>query len=272
MGMIQEDDSTARGSVALAAVGGGLHARVLDQIGVAICNGELVTGTVLTVEEIETRYRVSRSVVREVVRVLESMGLARSRRRVGMMVLPSTSWNLFDPQVIRWKLASPSRLVQLQELTQLRTAIEPLAARLAAERSSLAQGSDLMGLAGRLWAAGHEQDDRAYVSLDILFHGLVLTSSGNEMFARLDSVVGVILRARTDYGYVPAHPHAEALQLHVDVASAIQRRDADLAHDAMLRIMNRATSEMTQAPDVRGARDRSLSQNEQDSRAAGSVG
>jgi DNA-binding FadR family transcriptional regulator len=44
---------------------------------------------------------------------------------------------------------------------------------------------------------------------------------------------------------MPSHPHNEALQLHVDVASAIQRGNPDDAHDAMLNIMQRAFREMS---------------------------
>jgi DNA-binding FadR family transcriptional regulator len=72
----------------------------------------------------------------------------------------------------------------------------------------------------------------------------VLSSSGNEMFAKLNTLVEEVLTGRTQYGLMPRHPHNEALQLHVDVASAIQRGNADEAHAAMLGIMERAFNEM----------------------------
>lgn len=223
----------------------GLHAWVLEKLGMAVCDLELPSGAVMKIEDLEHLYGVSRSVVREAVRVLESMGMVSSRRRVGILVLEPSSWNLFDPQVIRWRLATRSRITQLRAITEFRMAIEPEAARLAAMRSPLKQASDLMGLAGRLWAAGEVGDQEAFLELDIQFHSLVLASSGNEMFAKLDSLVSEILTGRTNYGLMPAHPHEEALQLHVDVATAIQRGDPDAAHIAMLRIMERTMNEMT---------------------------
>jgi len=81
--------------------------------------------------------------------------------------------------------------------------------------------------------------------LDIHFHRLVLSSSGNEMFAKLSTLVEAVLMGRTQYGLMPRHPHNEALQLHVDVASAIQRGNADEAHAAMLAIMERTFNEMS---------------------------
>lgn len=223
----------------------GLHARVLDLLGPAICAGELASGSVVRTDELELRYGVSRSVVREAVRVLASMGFVASRRRVGVQVLPSSEWNLYDPQVIRWRLASPGRIAQLRSLTELRAAIEPEAARLAALRAPLAAASELMGLAGKLWAAGQSNDSETFLALDIEFHRLVLSSSGNEMFGKLDSLVAEVLAGRTHYGLMPEHPHNEALQLHVDVASAIQRGNPDEAQTAMLHIMQRAFREMS---------------------------
>lgn len=223
----------------------GLHARVLDLLGLAVCAGDLASGSVVRIDQLQKRYGVSRSVMREAIRVLASMGLVASRRRVGVQVLPATSWNLYDPQVIRWRLASPARAAQLRSLTELRTAVEPEAARLAALRASLAGASELMGLAGKLWAAGQANDAETFLILDIQFHGLVLASSGNEMFAKLHTLVEEVLTGRTHYGLMPRHPHNEALQLHVDVASAIQRGNADDAHAAMLGIMQRAFDEMS---------------------------
>jgi DNA-binding FadR family transcriptional regulator len=223
----------------------GLHARLLDRLGLSICGGELETGSVVRIDQLQEMYGVSRSVVREAIRVLASMGMVASRRRVGVQVLPATKWNLYDPQVIRWRLASPARTAQLQSLTELRTAIEPEAARLAAQRASLAGASDLMGLAGKLWAAGQANDAETFLVLDIQFHRLVLSCSGNEMFAKLGTLVEAVLAGRTQYGLMPGHPHEEALQLHVDVASAIQRGDGDDAQKAMRGIMARTFDEMS---------------------------
>ena len=148
-------------------------------------------------------------------------------------------------RAIRWRLASPGRVAQLRSLTELRTAVEPQAARLAAMRAPLADASELMGLAGKLWAAGQDGDTELFLKLDIQFHHLVLSSSGNEMFGKLNSLVAEVLTGRTHYGMMPDHPHEEALQMHVDVASAIQRGNAVDAHAAMLAIMERAMTEMS---------------------------
>ena len=94
-----------------------------------IVSGALAPGSRIVAEEAASKLGVSRTVVREAVRVLDSMGLITVRRRVGITVLSAEHWNPFDPNIIRWRLAGPDRLAQLQSLSELRSAIEPLAAQ-----------------------------------------------------------------------------------------------------------------------------------------------
>jgi len=222
----------------------GLHARVLDQIGTAVCSGEMGSGDLLYIDDLAERYAVSRSVVREALRVLASMGMVESRRRVGTQIRPMTRWNVYDPQVIRWRLASHQRNAQLRSMTELRTAVEPQAARLAAERTSADAGSDLVSTAAKMWAAGQQGDEAEFLRLDIDFHRQVLAGSGNDMFVKLHELVAEVLAGRHHYGLMPRYPQDEALRLHADVAQAIQRRDGDRAEEAMVRIMQQALDEM----------------------------
>ncbi|MDJ0353812.1 FCD domain-containing protein [Pseudarthrobacter sp. PH31-O2] len=222
-----------------------LHSVLVQNLGLAIAEGTLVPHSILRLDELEAQYGVSRSVVREATRVLSSKGMLESRRRLGTVVQPEESWNAYDPQVIRWRLASSKRLEQLQALNELRGAIEPHAARLAAERASWDTGSDLVSEAARLWAAGQQGDQDEFLRLDIEFHAAVLRASGNPMFSQLHNLVTEVLTGRTQHGLMPHLPQHEALQLHVDVASAIQRGEADVAHAAMSRIVEQSSEEMS---------------------------
>ncbi|MEU4782149.1 FadR/GntR family transcriptional regulator [Micromonospora sp. NPDC023633] len=240
-------ESTSPGAVAaqLAPVEAGLHARVLDRLGTAICDGELAPGSVLNIDDLVDRYAVSRSVVREVLRVLASIGFIETRRRVGVMIRPSEDWNVFDPQVIRWRLASAGRIVQLRSITELRTAVEPHAAWLAASRVGHDAASDLVGLAAKMWAAGKAGDEERFLQLDIEFHRRILVASGNEMFVRLQDLIAEVLTGRHQHHLMPHHPHEQALQLHAEVAQAIQRRDGERARRAMVQLMEQAFDEMS---------------------------
>src|SRR5689334_19420375 len=109
----------------------GLHAGGLDRLGQEIVSGTLPVDAVVRIDQLDERFGVSRSVVREAIRVLSSMGLVETRRRLGVRVLPSTHWNVFDPRVIRWRLDGPGRADQLVSLGELRRGVEPVAAELA---------------------------------------------------------------------------------------------------------------------------------------------
>ena len=89
---------------------------------------------------------------------------------------------------------------------------------------------------------GKAGDEARFLSLDIEFHRRVLVASGNEMFVKLQELVAEVLAGRHHYHLMPHHPHEQALQLHADVAQAIQRRDGERARMAMVRITEQAMS------------------------------
>ncbi|MDH6216852.1 FadR/GntR family transcriptional regulator [Streptomyces pseudovenezuelae] len=210
----------------MSTTGRGLHGRVLDTLGPAITAGEYPPGSVLRTDELAQRFDVSRSVMREAVRVLESMHLVASRRRVGVTVRPKAEWNVYDPQVIRWRLAGADRPHQLRSLTVLRSAIEPVAAGLAAKFASAEQCAELTECAIGMVAnsRGHKLED--YLVHDVAFHRVILAASGNEMFARLGDVVAEVLAGRTHHEVMFEDPDPAAVTLHVQVAEAVREGDA----------------------------------------------
>ncbi|GGV47802.1 transcriptional regulator [Streptomyces longisporoflavus] len=207
----------------------GLHARVLESLGPAITGGEYPPGSVLRTDELAQRFEVSRSVVREAVRVLESMHLVESRRRVGVTVLPTAEWNVYDPQVIRWRLAGADRPRQLRSLTVLRSAIEPAAAGLAAQHATPEQCAALTECALGMVATSRGQQLEGYLFHDVNFHRIVLNASGNEMFARLGDVVAEVLAGRTHHQVMFEDPDPAAVTLHVRLAEAVREGDAAAA-------------------------------------------
>lgn len=176
----------------------GLHAHVLETLGQRIVDGVLAPGAVVRPELVASEFGVSRSVVREALRVLQSLGLVEPRQRVGTQVLPTTSWELLAPTVIRWRGASPAYFVQQRELLELRLGVEPVAAALAAEvRSGPAPGAAVLEAARAMLDACAREDSRAYLEADVRFHRALLTGSGNAVFAHFAGTVEALLRTRT---------------------------------------------------------------------------
>ncbi|MFB4313793.1 FadR/GntR family transcriptional regulator [Actinomadura sp. 21ATH] len=222
----------------------GLHGSVLDRLGVEITSGELAPGLVLRIEQLEARFGVSRSVIREAIRVLESMGMVSSRRRVGITVADRAAWNLFDPRIIGWRLAGDGRDEQLRSLSELRRGVEPVAAALAARRATPAQCGTLTGSVMQMAVHGRSGDLESYLEADIVFHRTLLEASGNEMLGSLGDVVAAVLTGRTHHHLMPARPEPAAIGWHAEVAQAVQAGDAAAAERAMRDIVEEATHAM----------------------------
>jgi DNA-binding FadR family transcriptional regulator len=224
--------------------GQGLHTHVLDTLGLAITAGEYPQGGVVRTDEVARRFDVSRTVVRAVVRVLESMHLVQSRRRVGVTVRPTEDWNVYDPRVIRWRLAGRDRPRQLRSLTVLRSAVEPVAAGLAARHATPEQCAELTERALGMVATSRGRRLEEYLVHDVAFHRIVLDASRNEMFARLGDVVAEVLTGRTQHQVMFDDPDPAAVTLHVRVAEAVREGDEARAEELTRQIAVGALQEL----------------------------
>jgi DNA-binding FadR family transcriptional regulator len=210
-----------------------VYHNAIRELGGRIVQGSLEPGTRITLEWLGNEFEISRTIAREVVQVLASMGLVRSRRRTGVTVLPCAEWDAFDPAVIRWRLDGPGRGDHLEELAELRAAVEPAAAAMAATRAGAEVRAELLSLAERMEETGAAGDLRTFLEHDVAFHRLLLRTSGNAMFAGLCDVVEEVLRGRTDHHLMPPEPKPEARDLHTEVAVAVAGGDAATARAAM---------------------------------------
>lgn len=233
--------------MSVPSAGSPVHDSLVAELGRAIVDGEHVPGSrMLTVELAQAR-GVSRSAAREAVRVLESYGLVWVRRKSGVEVRPRADWNVYAPEVIAWRLAGPGRDEQLRELSQLRSVIEPLAARLAAGSATPEQKVELVSLVVAMGQEDHEADRERYLSADIRFHRLLLEASGNGMLAALGGTVEAVLRGRTAHALMPHVANESAVQWHRDVAFAVASGDGEAAAAAMRDIVSEADDAMQRA-------------------------
>ncbi len=174
--------------------GRNLTHQLTHQLGAAIVQGQYAVDKGFPTEaELSQQFNISRSVTREAVKMLTAKGLIASRPRQGIRVMPSTHWNMFDADVLSWTLNARPSLELLREFTQLRMAIEPEAAALAAENAG--DGPRIKAIAealARMKKADEGQDDP--LSADIEFHCAILSASNNRFFYQLREFIQVALR------------------------------------------------------------------------------
>ena len=202
-------------------------------LGREIVGGSLQPGAVLTLDGLQDRFGVSRTVARDGVKVLESLGLLYSKRRVGLVVTGEDQWNVYAPSVIAWRLESEHSRKAYVELSQLRIAVEPEAAELAAHHRSEDQVEELLGLAARMRRLGEAGRLEQFMVADVAFHRLLLQAGGNSMFSALGDVVAEVLTGRTQHGLMPERPKPEALDAHEAVARGVAEQDARTARENM---------------------------------------
>jgi DNA-binding FadR family transcriptional regulator len=217
---------------------------VVTELGRDIAAGRLRAGEVIVPDEVEKRFDVSRTVVREAFRSLEARGMIRARHRSGTRVEQEQYWNLLDPDVIDWRGAGPSAQRQLEELLVLREAVEPMAASLAALHASADEVAALHDHAERMAAAARDNSPSEYMLADDDFHTILVGASGNGVLAQLLHTISATLRSRYG-GALPVFTDAtaRAVERHQRLAAAVAARDGETAAEEARALVREAQAE-----------------------------
>jgi DNA-binding FadR family transcriptional regulator len=187
-----------------------------------------------TEAELSRTHGLSRSVTREAVKMLAAKGLLSARPKIGTVVEPSDSWNLLDPDVLRWLLERQFSLDLLRQFSELRLAIEPSAAALAAQfADDSAIGAIEAGYA-RMERAAQGDDD--VLEADIQFHIAILHATHNPFFSQFEELVRTALHTSIQFTN-RFSGHTANLEQHRDVLEAIKAGDAERAHGTLYKLI-----------------------------------
>lgn len=218
------------------------HSYVINEVGRAIVAGEMPVGSGLPGDaEMMIRFGVSRTVLREALKTLEAKGLVEARAKVGTRVLPQSRWNLFDRQVLSWKLESGPSPEFLDKARAVRTGLEILAAREAARHRDAEHVRLLNYWLHQRAAMTGQPEPFALAVFEI--HRVVAEASGNPFLRAASGVVefGVVhdVLGRLDAeGRPPAAGLAPALAADYEaLVRAIERGEPEAAAAAMLRLV-----------------------------------
>jgi DNA-binding FadR family transcriptional regulator len=207
---------------------------MLDALGREIVTGGYDNRRFPTEAELAAEYAVSRSVTREAVKMLTAKGLLTARRRKGTTVQPAGCWNLFDPDVLRWLLERKFSMALLRQFSELRFAIEPAAAALAASAADDAARARIAAGYARMEAAEGGEGDP--LEADIAFHVAILEASANPFFVQFRDVVTTALQTSIRFTN-RFNGRTASLPCHRAVLDAIEARDGARAHAAMAAII-----------------------------------
>ena len=207
---------------------------MLDMLGKAIVTGHYDSQPFPTEAELAKQYDVSRSVVREAVKMLGAKGLLTARPRKGTTVQATDRWNLFDIDVLRWLLDRKFSLVVLRQFSELREAIEPAAAALAANAHTADGLAAIRAGYARMEAAEQDEDDP--LEADIAFHIAILQASANPFYAQFRDVVTTALRASIRFTN-RFKGRTASLPQHKAVLDAITNRRPSEAKAAMTALI-----------------------------------
>ncbi|WP_368312394.1 FadR/GntR family transcriptional regulator [Luteibacter sp. CQ10] len=212
-----------------------LHGQVVQELGQMIVGGKLKPGEGLPREEVlAEQMKVSRTALREAMKVLVTKGLIESRQRTGARVRDAMYWNQLDADVLAWRCALMPTESFVEKLVEMRELIEPAAAAAAAKRRTPKQLEDLKA-AYEAMAASEDLD--AWAEADLAFHETMLRATNNELMVSLFSVIETalgtffLLSARNSENFKLALPH------HEKVYEAVKKRQPEVARQAMLRMV-----------------------------------
>jgi DNA-binding FadR family transcriptional regulator len=227
---------------------GSLHRSVAQDIGARILNGEFAPGTLLPNEaEWCQRFGVSRTAVREAIKMLMGKGLILSRPRIGSRVQPRAHWNLLDRDVLGWYVAAAKQSHFLAHMQQVREILEPETAALAAANHTAEQMQAIEEAYAEMAAA---KTLTAWNDADVRFHFAILQAAGNELLVPLGLVIESALGSMFTYTARQKGDVGRTLPGHERILIAIRARRPNAARQAVRKLLadtSRIVGEVIQA-------------------------
>jgi len=215
------------------------HDQVATALGTEILQGVHRPGTRIPSEsDLIERFKVSRTVMREVMKTLSGKGLVVSKSRVGTRVRDPTSWNFFDADVLAWRARAGIDETFLESLREVRYALEPAAAALVAQRRTATDILRLREHVRQMGRSGHTR--QSFAEADLKFHLAIGAISGNPLMRSVANVIQTALAASCSVSSAVDDPsdHEINVNSHAAIVDAIEARDQVAAARGMLRVID----------------------------------
>ncbi len=213
----------------------GLNTHIARDIARKILSGELASGAILPSEiELGEQFGVSRTALREALKLLTSKGLLESRPKIGTRVKERPQWNMLDPQLLEWMQGMEATEEIYHQFLEFRKAIEPHATALAAVNASKEQRIELSRIYRQMCHVSENFDAQAWVEIDTQFHRMIFISSGNCFYVPFGNVLTTIFKWFFEYS---SKEGGMCLNEHKRIYEAIMAGDEGAAYSASLGLM-----------------------------------
>jgi DNA-binding FadR family transcriptional regulator len=214
---------------------GSIHSSVAEAIGKRIVRGEFPPGSILPNEaKWAADFKVSRSAVREAIKILMAKNLLVSRPKVGSRVEPRERWSLLDHDILTWYATAPNREKFLQSLQQFRYIVEPEAAALAAQFHTSDQMEEVTAACQDMAAA---PSLAMRTEADVRFHVAILRATNNELLLPLGVIIDQALNNL--FAFITRHANDlhHAQDLHDRIERCIRLRKPQAARLAVQNLL-----------------------------------
>jgi DNA-binding FadR family transcriptional regulator len=185
---------------------------------------------------------VSRTVLREVIKVLAGKGMVESRPKIGTRIRERSAWNFLDPDVLSWRYGGKTSFEEALSLFELRRAIEPMAGSLAAQRANAAEIAILEEIYDRM--ALYVEDNDRFAEADLAFHQAILRMTGNELFGSLAALTETAMLISFKLSDDNPNGQWPSLPLHRRVCDCIAARDSAGTRDALIELLDMAEADV----------------------------
>jgi GntR family galactonate operon transcriptional repressor len=220
----------------------GIHGQTVEILASRILSNEYPEGTTLDLPTLRAELDVSLTALREALKVLSAKGMIDARQKRGTFVQPRTSWNMLDADVMRWHTAAATDPGLFDQLTEVRAVVEPAAARMAAERAT---DSDVTDLTAALSSMASAADVDEAVAADIAFHRVLLLATHNDFLAQIAQIIAIGLEERDKFVH-HANP-SDPLPSHQAVLDAVAAHDPVAAERAMRALVDQSITDLKNA-------------------------
>lgn len=198
-----------------------------EKLAQRILNGEYKAGSILPGEiELGELFGVSRTAVREAVKTLTAKGMVLPRPRIGTRVMPRSSWNFLDKELLTWWMTAENFSDVMDYFLVMRNSLEPQACALAAINGSGEQKAHLNEMMDEMVKLKTSFDRQRWIEVDTAYHEKIYEMSGNPFLSSFANLFRSIY-----YNYFTAITNNEVikLDLHQAIVDAITLGDSQAA-------------------------------------------